>query len=199
MYAAMPGHEEALAASARIAAMVEPNYESLGLGRRCFPSFQPAGRQDARGLPARALRGRACTSGTATDPAPRCIERLDHELGIINRMGFASYFLIVWDFVRYARERGIPALGPRLGLRGHSSATCSSSATSARSSTTCSSSGSSTRIAPRRPTSTSTCARSGATRSSSTSARSTATPTSRRSAPSARSRPRRRSRTSAGR
>ena len=44
MYAAMPGHEEALATSARIAEMVEPNYESLGLGRRCFPSFQPARR-----------------------------------------------------------------------------------------------------------------------------------------------------------
>ena len=56
MYAAMPGHEEALATSARIAAMVEPNYESLGLGKRCFPSFQPRRRQDARGLPPRALR-----------------------------------------------------------------------------------------------------------------------------------------------
>ena len=33
---------------------------------------------------------------------------MEHELGIINRMGFASYFLIVWDFVRYAREQGIP-------------------------------------------------------------------------------------------
>ena len=53
--------------------------------------------------------------------------------------------------------------------------------TSARSSTTCSSSGSSTRAAPRRPTSTSTSARSGGTRSSTTSGRSTATPTSRRS------------------
>ena len=32
-------------------------------------------------------------------------------------MGFASYFLIVWDFVRFAREAGHPDLGPRLGLR----------------------------------------------------------------------------------
>ena len=36
-------------------------------------------------------------------------KRLDHELGIINNMGFASYFLIVWDFVRFARENGIPS------------------------------------------------------------------------------------------
>jgi DNA polymerase-3 subunit alpha len=44
-----------------------------------------------------------------TDPAPEVIERLEHELGIICRMGFASYFLIVWDFVRFAREAGIPS------------------------------------------------------------------------------------------
>src|SRR5207237_10861569 len=37
------------------------------------------------------------------------VERLRHELDIICRMGFASYFLIVWDFVRYAVENGIPA------------------------------------------------------------------------------------------
>ena len=43
MYAAMPGHEEALATSARIAEMVEENYKSLDLGKRQFPSFQPPG------------------------------------------------------------------------------------------------------------------------------------------------------------
>ena len=59
MYEAMPGHEEALATSARIADLVEPNYESLDLGKRQFPSFQPPGEQDARGLPPRALRGGA--------------------------------------------------------------------------------------------------------------------------------------------
>ena len=51
----------------------------------------------------------ACASATAIHRRPAAQERLDHELGVINRMGFASYFLIVWDFVRYARERGIPA------------------------------------------------------------------------------------------
>ena len=35
-------------------------------------------------------------------------ERLEHELAIIESKGFSSYFLIVWDFVRYAREKGIP-------------------------------------------------------------------------------------------
>lgn len=41
-------------------------------------------------------------------------ERLAYELSVINRMGFADYFLIVWDFIRYARERGI-AVGPGRG------------------------------------------------------------------------------------
>jgi DNA polymerase-3 subunit alpha len=34
-------------------------------------------------------------------------------------MGFAAYFLIVWDFVRYAREPGHPHQRPRVGVRGH--------------------------------------------------------------------------------
>ncbi len=36
-------------------------------------------------------------------------KRLEHELDVICRMGFASYFLIVWDFVRFAHEKKIPA------------------------------------------------------------------------------------------
>ncbi|HEV3237578.1 MAG TPA: DNA polymerase III subunit alpha, partial [Gemmataceae bacterium] len=43
------------------------------------------------------------------NPLPAVEERLELELDIICRMGFASYFLIVWDFVRFAREKGIPA------------------------------------------------------------------------------------------
>src|SRR5207244_10378359 len=43
------------------------------------------------------------------EPPPEARERLERELDIVCRMGFASYFLIVWDFVRFARERGIPA------------------------------------------------------------------------------------------
>ena len=42
-------------------------------------------------------------------------ERLDHELGVIDKLGFANYFLIVWDFVRFARrERRFPP-GARFG------------------------------------------------------------------------------------
>ncbi len=41
-------------------------------------------------------------------------ERLEYELSVINTMGFASYFLIVWDFIKYARDRDIP-VGPGRG------------------------------------------------------------------------------------
>lgn len=41
-------------------------------------------------------------------------ERLDYELGVINRMGYVDYFLIVSDFVRYAKSKGIP-VGPGRG------------------------------------------------------------------------------------
>lgn len=41
-------------------------------------------------------------------------ERLEHELSIITRTGFTHYFLIVWDFMKYAHEQGIPT-GPGRG------------------------------------------------------------------------------------
>ena len=41
-------------------------------------------------------------------------DRLDYELSVIRRMGYSTYFLIVWDFVRFAREKRIP-VGPGRG------------------------------------------------------------------------------------
>ena len=49
------------------------------------------------------------------DPAPaEAVERLEFELGVIEEMGFSSYFLIVWDFVRFAKCNGV-AVGPGRG------------------------------------------------------------------------------------
>ena len=42
------------------------------------------------------------------NPRPEVLARVEHELDIICKMGFASYFLVVWDFVRFAIEKGIP-------------------------------------------------------------------------------------------
>ena len=65
------------------------------------------------------------------------------ELGVIDRMGFNAYFLIVWDFVNYAKDNGI-AVGPGRGSRGRlaSSPTACRSPTSTRCATTCCSSAS---------------------------------------------------------
>jgi len=49
------------------------------------------------------------------DPPPAAaVERLETELAVIEDMGFESYFLIVWDFVKYAKDNGI-AVGPGRG------------------------------------------------------------------------------------
>ena len=48
------------------------------------------------------------------DAAPAIRDRLEYELGIIHRMGYDSYFLIVWDFINYSREHGI-GVGPGRG------------------------------------------------------------------------------------
>ena len=42
------------------------------------------------------------------------MERLEYEIGVISRMGYVNYYLIVWDFIRYAKEQGIP-VGPGRG------------------------------------------------------------------------------------
>ncbi|GAC1515086.1 MAG: DNA polymerase III subunit alpha [Gemmatimonadaceae bacterium] len=58
------------------------------------------------------------TTGAKTrygDPlAPAVQERLDYELGVITKTGYAGYFLIVYDFIKAARDRGIP-VGPGRG------------------------------------------------------------------------------------
>jgi DNA polymerase-3 subunit alpha len=41
-------------------------------------------------------------------------DRLEYELGVIKRMGFSGYFLIVWDFIKHARSIGVP-VGPGRG------------------------------------------------------------------------------------
>ncbi len=48
------------------------------------------------------------------DPPESYKERLEYEFGVISRMGYVNYYLIVWDFIRYAKESGIP-VGPGRG------------------------------------------------------------------------------------
>lgn len=41
-------------------------------------------------------------------------QRLEYELGVVERMGYVDYYLIVFDFINYARSQGIP-VGPGRG------------------------------------------------------------------------------------
>ena len=48
------------------------------------------------------------------NPPQSYLDRLEYEIGVISRMGYVNYYLIVWDFIRYAKESGIP-VGPGRG------------------------------------------------------------------------------------
>ena len=48
------------------------------------------------------------------NPAKEVIDRLEYELSVINKMGYVDYYLIVWDFINYAKSHGIP-VGPGRG------------------------------------------------------------------------------------
>lgn len=104
VYQRFPGQEEAVARSQIIADGVDIQ---LDFKARHFPVFTPPqGKTPEAFLRELAYEGLRDRYG---DPPPQAaIDRLEHELSIICRLGFAGYFLIVWDFVRFARERGIP-------------------------------------------------------------------------------------------
>ena len=84
----------------------------LRLGKPCLPAF-PAPKDMAAEtfLIEEAQKGLAARC----DPVPDAYaERLQRELSVINSMGFAGYFLIVADFIRWAKDQGIP-VGPGRG------------------------------------------------------------------------------------
>src|SRR5215213_1556873 len=67
------------------------------------------------GFAARLTRLRALhASGALRHPIDEYEKRLSYEIEMIKRMEYPGYFLIVWDFIRYAREKGIP-VGPGRG------------------------------------------------------------------------------------
>ena len=86
----------------------------IEFGKPNLPSFpRPEGFADADSyLRHLTLEGATHRYGTTLPTNVR--ERLDYELGVISDMGFSDYFLVVWDLIRYARERGI-RVGPGRG------------------------------------------------------------------------------------
>ncbi|MCW3066318.1 MAG: dnaE, partial [Solirubrobacterales bacterium] len=85
----------------------------IELGKQLIPRYPtPGGEAEDDYLRTRVLEGLRARYG---DPVPaEALERAEMELGVIGRMGFPGYFLIVWDFVAYAKSNGI-AVGPGRG------------------------------------------------------------------------------------
>jgi DNA polymerase III subunit alpha len=101
---------EAVATTLEIAERCDVEME---LGQLLLPRFPtPEGVEPGEMLRQLALEGLRRRYGDPVQAA--AIERLEFELGVIADMGFESYFLIVWDFVKYAKGNGI-AVGPGRG------------------------------------------------------------------------------------
>ncbi|MGN0941488.1 MAG: DNA polymerase III subunit alpha, partial [Selenomonadaceae bacterium] len=104
-----PEYPEALENTAKIAERCNVDFV---FGKHFLPNFPlPEGMTDEeylRKLCEEKIKNRY------PDETPEVRKRLEYELGIIHSMGFDSYFLIVWDFINYARKEKIP-VGPGRG------------------------------------------------------------------------------------
>jgi DNA polymerase-3 subunit alpha len=85
----------------------------IELGKLLLPRYPaPDGEEPEAML--RRIAGEGLRARYGDPPPAEAVERMEFELGVIEEMGFPSYFLIVWDFVRYAKDNGI-AVGPGRG------------------------------------------------------------------------------------
>ncbi len=110
MRALFPKHPDLLANTARVAELCEFDFEK----RYFLPEFPlPAAHATDEAMLEHLSREGAVRRYGEPLP-PEVAERLAFELGVINRAGYAGYFLIVQDFIAAARERGIP-VGPGRG------------------------------------------------------------------------------------
>ncbi|MBE3578214.1 MAG: DNA polymerase III subunit alpha [Limnochordales bacterium] len=107
--------QEALARSVEIAERCRFELPTGILRLPAYPSL-PAGETAETYLERLCREGLKRRPGLTNGPvSARVVEdRLRHELDVIGRMGYAGYFLIVWDVVRWAKSQGIP-IGPGRG------------------------------------------------------------------------------------
>src|SRR5262245_31029387 len=104
-----PGHEDALRRTLEIAERCNVEIE---LGRIHLPRFDvPEGRDSFDYLVEQCEKGLERRYDTVTAELQ---ERLKYELKTIKEMGFTDYFLIVWDFIRFAKQNGV-SVGPGRG------------------------------------------------------------------------------------
>ena len=87
----------------------------LEFGRSKYPEYPaPAGKTRESYLRELCYEGLRERYGERAASDAELIKRLDYELGVLERTGFVSYLLIVWDFIHFAKEKGIP-VGPARG------------------------------------------------------------------------------------
>jgi len=100
------GFRDALRNNSRIAE--DCNLE-IPTGKPIFPRFPvPGGRRAPDFLRKLCLDGMKRRYGR---PCRAVMARLEHELRVIQKLGFTEYFIFVWDILSHARERNIPTLG----------------------------------------------------------------------------------------
>ncbi len=110
MAALFADHPEVLVETARVAERCEFDFE-----KRYFLPQYPRAPEFASDNDLLVHLARAGAAVRYGDPLPRAVqERLDYELGVISHTGYAGYFLIVYDIVKAAKDRGIP-VGPGRG------------------------------------------------------------------------------------
>ena len=103
-------HPEVVGETARVAALCEFDFE-----KRYFLPQYPRAPEFASDNDLLVHLARAGARTRYDDPLPAAVqERLDYELEVISRTGYAGYFLIVYDIVKAAKDRGIP-VGPGRG------------------------------------------------------------------------------------
>jgi DNA polymerase III subunit alpha len=85
----------------------------IELGKLLLPRYSTEDGSEPEEM-LRRIAGEGLRARYGDPPPAEAVERLEFELGVIEEMGFSSYFLIVWDFVRYAKENGV-AVGPGRG------------------------------------------------------------------------------------
>src|SRR5436309_12539664 len=87
----------------------------LEFGRSKYPEYPaPAGKTRESYLRELCYKGLRQRYGEQPASDPELSQRLDYELGVLEKTGFVSYLLIVWDFIQFAKGRGIP-VGPGRG------------------------------------------------------------------------------------
>ncbi|MBW8268469.1 DNA polymerase III subunit alpha [Caldovatus aquaticus] len=104
--------DNTLAIARRCAVMVEPRKPELPVCPKVQPGMTEA--ETVRAMARRGLEARLDAMGADAATRERYRARLDYELGVIETMGFSGYFLIVADFIQWAKARGIP-VGPGRG------------------------------------------------------------------------------------